>query len=212
MARKWFFDPLIPHAYDVINIDPPTHFKTFSAFESAKGAQYPTMDDSWVRALPVIDLASSGGLLWMWTTMPKLTVSIDILRAWGFRFVTAGCWHKKTPGGATAKGTGFVLQSSAEVYLIGAAGHPKYRARPQPGLIDTSDTDALFYEALAGAAPEVIEAERREHSRKPDQQYDILDALMGTDVRRCELFARQARPGWEAWGNQVDHFEPLENS
>ena len=128
MAKKWFFDPLIPYKYDVINADPPTHFKTFSAFESEKGAQYPTMDDTWLRALPVQQLASSNCLLWLWTTMPKLQVSIDLMAVWGFRFVTAGAWHKKTPKGNTAKGTGFVLQSAAEVYLIGAIGRPAYRS------------------------------------------------------------------------------------
>lgn len=208
MPRKWFFDPLKPLAYDLILCDLPTRFETFSPFESAKGAQYPTMSDAWIRELPIGDLAKPDCLIWSWSTMPKLQFTIEAMCGWGFRYVTAGAWHKKTPGGKTSVGTGFVLRSSAEVYLIGAKGRPKYRKRPQPGLIETvEDLDFECDDALRTEIPTAIEALRREHSRKPDDQYEILDALMGTDgVRRCELFARQQQPGWEAWGNEVDHF------
>ncbi len=209
MSRKWFFDPLKPLAYNVILCDPPTRFETFTPFESAKGAQYPTMSDAWVRELPVFDLAAPNCLIWLWSTMPKLKFSIETMCEWGFDYVTAGAWHKKTTNGKTSAGTGFVLQSSAEVYLIGRRGRPRYRRRPQPGLIETvSEFDPDYDEILRGGMPTVIEAIRRQHSRKPDDQYEILDSLMGTDgVRRCELFARERRDGWEAWGNEVDHFE-----
>lgn len=209
MKKKWFFDPLIPLKYDLIMMDPPTRFETFTPFESAKGAQYPTMDDRWVRDLPVGDLASGNCLMWMWSTMSKLKASLEWMERYGFTYVTAGAWHKKTINNKTSVGTGFVLRSSAEVYLIGRIGKPKYKNRPQPGLIDTTDADTAYFDGLVDAVPEVIEGLRREHSRKPVQQYEILDALMGTDIPRCELFAREQVDGWDAWGNQTDHFEGI---
>ncbi len=207
MKKKWFFDPLKPLSYDLALVDLPTRFETHTAYESEKGAQYPTMNDSWIRALPMSDLSSGNTLYWFWSTMPKLKATIEWMSGWGIDYVTAGAWHKKTVHGNTAAGTGMVLQSKAEVYLIGRIGRPKYFNRPQSGLIETiNHSEQAFNAELQSSVPEVIEAVRREHSRKPDEQYNILDALMGPDIRRCELFARTKRPGWDAWGNQTEHF------
>lgn len=213
MKKKWFFDPLTPCAYDLCLIDPPTRFETHTPYESEKGAQYPTMSDAWLRSLPMSDLSSGNTLYWIWSTMPKLKATIEWMSGWGIDYVTAGAWHKKTVHGKTAGGTGMVLQSKAEVYLIGRIGRPKYLKRPQSGLIETTEvTEPAYNAALSTTVPEVIEAVRREHSRKPDEQYDILDALFGTGIRRCELFARTERSGWDAWGNQTDHFSPMGDS
>lgn len=208
MARKWFFDPLKPGAYNKIIADPPTHFSTFSPFESAKGPQYPLMSDSWLRSLQVRHLAAADCLMMLWTTMPKLPFSIELLGEWGFRYVTAGSWHKCHANGATAFGTGFVLRSGAELYLIGATGKPLYVNRPAKGVIVTEDDhDREFIDLTTNA--EGLEAIRREHSRKPDEQYEIMNKLMG-DAPACEIFARQQWPGYDAWGNQPDHFKPVD--
>lgn len=183
MKKKWFFHPLVPCSYDLVLVDLPTRFETHTPYESDKGAQYPTMNDSWIRSLPMSDLSSGNTLYWFWSTMPKLKATMEWMTGWGIEYVTAGAWHKKTIHGKTAGGTGMVLQSKAEVYLIGRIGKPNYLKRPQSGLIETTE---LFNDALSASVPEVIEALRREHSRKPDEQYDILDALMGTDIRRSE--------------------------
>jgi len=198
----WLFDPLKPCAYTVILADPPTRWESFTPFESAKGPDYATMSPAWLRSLPVGHLAAGDCLLWLWSTMPQLQLSLGLLEAWGFRYVTGGSWIKRTIHGRVAFGTGQVLQSGAEVYLIGARGRPPYVRRPVPGVIETlEESDA----ALAGMLPTVLEAQRREHSRKPDEQYAIIDTLMG-DVPRCELFARTCWPGWEAWGDQIGKF------
>ncbi len=207
MKKKWFFAPLIPLAYDLVLMDLPTRFETHTPYESEKGAQYPTMSDAWIQSLPISNLASGNTLFVIWSTMPKLKKTLEWMDHWGIEYVTSGAWHKKTVNGKTAGGTGMVLQSKAEIYIIGRIGRPEYLKRPQSGLIETIETrDPLYDAALRTEVPEVIEAVRREHSRKPDEMYDILDALMGTDIRRCELFARTQRPGWDAWGNQTDHF------
>jgi len=206
MKKSWFFDPLKPGKYVKAIADPATLFKSHTPFETTKGAQYPVMSDAWLRALPVRHLAAADCLMMMWSTMPKLDFSISLLGEWGFRYVTAGAWHKVHASGKTAFGTGFVLQSAAEVFLIGAIGTPLYVNRPAPGVIVTEEThDEELIRLTAGA--EGFDAVRREHSRKPDEQYAIMDQLMG-DVPGCELFARQQWPGYDAWGNQADHFTP----
>lgn len=199
----WFFAPLKPCHYNVILADPPTRFSTFTPFDSEKGPDYPTMSDDWLRSLPVGHLAAADCLLILWTTFPKLRFSMDLLEDWGFRYVTGSSWHKQTVKGNTAHGTGFVVQSGAEIYLLGSKGKPPYAKRPIKGVFTTIEE---YDAALAEAVETSLEAPRREHSRKPDEQYDRIETLMG-DVPRCELFARTQRPGWEAWGNETGKFE-----
>jgi N6-adenosine-specific RNA methylase IME4 len=83
-------------------------------------------------------------------------------------------------------GTGYVLRSCSEIFLLGKHGSPRTFSR---------------------SIRNVIEAPRREHSRKPDEAYAMAEELFGP-ARRADLFSRQARPGWEPWGNQTDHFPP----
>lgn len=201
---SWFFAPLRPCHYHVILADPPTRWEGHTPFESAKGPDYATMSRAWLRDLPVGHLAAADCLLWLWSTMPQLRFSMELLETWGFRFVTAGSWIKRTRHGRVALGTGKVLQNGAENWLIGARGRPRYVKRPVRGVIET---DAEWDAGLAAEADTAISALRREHSRKPDEQYESLARLMG-DVPRCEIFARTAWPGWEAWGDQVEMFEP----
>ncbi len=219
MAKKWFFDPLKPHGYDVIMIDPPSKFKTHTPFPSAKGAQYPVMDDSWMRQLPVNQLASDGCLFCVWSTFPKLEETFHWLDCWGITYITGGAWGKKTIHGNQATGTGYVILSQAEVYLLGRVGSPKYRLielptgrfrrNAQPGLVETFEivTDDDLAKFMQLLAYEYFEAERRQHSRKPDDVRFFLENLVQPDARKVELFAREKPEGWDAWGNEVDLFE-----
>lgn len=83
-------------------------------------------------------------------------------------------------------GTGYVLRSAAEVFLIGRFGEPK---------------------TLNRGTRNVIEAPRREHSRKPDEAYAACEGLFPA-LRRADLFSRQSRPGWDSWGNEATKFDP----
>lgn len=167
--------------------DPPWQF----ALRSAKGeekspqAQYACMDWETLARLPVELLAAPNCLLFMWATFPMLREALAVMDGWGFRYVTGGAWHKKTVHGKTAFGTGYVLRSASEPFLIGARGQPHVRSRSVRNL---------------------IEATVREHSRKPDVQYDMMDMLAG-DVPGIELFGRQRWPGWQVWGNEVGKFD-----
>jgi len=191
----WPFDPLDPLSYDVILADPATRFETRSAAGEGKSPQahYPTMSWDDLAALPVQQLARGDAILFLWACWPTLRESIALLEQWGFRYVTGGAWHKRTKHGKSAFGTGYVLRSATEPYLIGTLGSP-LTARNVRGVIETEDLD-------------IIDAEARGHSRKPDAQYDYCQRLSPRALRFAELFGRQRWPGWDVWGNEVGKFE-----
>lgn len=183
------FDGLTPLAYAGIIADPPWHFETRSAKGAAKSpqAQYPTMTVDEIAALPVDHLAAPDCLLLLWTTFPMLPRAFDVLAAWRFRYVTGGAWHKRTAGGHTAFGTGYWLRSACEPFLLAKIGNPP--CRPS---------------GPARSIRNVVDAPARSHSRKPDEAYRIIETLVAGPY--LELFARQRRPGWEAWGDETDRF------
>ena len=123
--------------------------------------------------------------------------AIAVMRAWGFTPVTGGAWFKRTKNDADWNGTGYVLRSACEPFLIGRMGSPLVKA--QRGAIAT-EIDGL-----------AIRASTREHSRKPDLIYDICERLSPRALLGVELFARQRWLGgkiaWQAWGNEVNKFE-----
>lgn len=188
------FSELPELAYDVILADPPWSFDLWSENGNAKApsAQYATMSFTDIAALPVSRLGRGDCLLFMWACWPTVDQAIDVLKAWGFRYVTGGAWHKRTSGGKSAFGTGYRMRSATEPFLIGTLGNPA-TVRNIRNVIETDDMD-------------VIDAKTRGHSRKPDEQYAICERIMPSALRFIELFARQTRPGWDAWGNQTDRF------
>lgn len=183
----WPFGDLAPLSYDVILADPATRFETWSAAGEGKSPQahYDTMTWPELQALPVSQLGRGDTILLMWACWPTLRESIALLEAWGFRYVTGGAWHKRTKHGKTAFGTSYVLRSACEPFLIGALGSPP----------------------TSRSVRNIIDAEARGHSRKPDDQYDLCRRLAPRAVRFAELFARQRHPGWDAWGLEADKFE-----
>lgn len=192
----WPFGSIPPLSFDVILADPATRFETWSDAGEDKSPQayYETMSWEQLQAMPVSHLGRGDAMLFLWACWPTLRESIALLEAWGFRYVTGGAWHKRTRHGKTAFGTGYVLRSASEPFLIGTLGSP-LTANNIRGVIESEDLD-------------VIDAVTRGHSRKPDEQYDFCRRLNPRALKFIELFARQRRPGWEAWGNEVDKFQP----
>lgn len=189
---EWPFSGIPPLSFDVILADPPWHFNTHSENGQAKSQSrhYDTMTMTDIAALPVSELGRGDCLLFMWACWPSLPQALNVMDAWGFRYVTGGSWHKLTTHGKSGFGTGYVMRSATEPFLIGTLGGPK-TARNIRNVICSSD----------------ITQKRREHSRKPDDQYQMCESIMPSAVRFIELFARTTRPGWEAWGNQVGKFD-----
>ena len=174
-------------SYSAIIADPPWQFKNYSAKGEGKSAaaHYSCMDLPAIKEMPVGDLAAPDCLLMLWATAPMLPHAFEVMKCWGFQYKTMGTWAKQSKTGkAWHFGTGYCLRSASEPFLIGTIGRPQYQSRSVRNLI---------------VAPV------REHSRKPDTQYDMMESLIPTG-RRIELFARQSRKGWDCWGNQTDKF------
>jgi N6-adenosine-specific RNA methylase IME4 len=167
--------------YPIIYADPPWTFDAYgeeSGLDRAAARHYPTMALEQIRALPVADIATPDAALFLWSTLPHLPEALDVLAAWGFKYTTHLVWIK---GGNPA--LGYWIRNQHELLLIGTRG--KMRTPPEDR-----------------RPPSVIHAPRREHSRKPDEGYDIIE-LMYPELPKIELFARNARKGWSAWGNQA---------
>jgi N6-adenosine-specific RNA methylase IME4/ParB-like chromosome segregation protein Spo0J len=164
----------------VVYADPPWHFEVYneeSGIERAAGNHYPTMEMAEICALPVADIATDDAILFMWTTAPHLQQSFQVLAAWGFEYKSNAVWVKDKLG------LGYYVRNRHELLLIATRGDFPC---PQP----------------ANRPPSVIQAPRREHSRKPDEAYALIEAMY-PELPKIELFARQTRPGWAAWGNEL---------
>lgn len=195
--------------FGLIMADPPWSYAMFSdkGYAKAPEAQYATMELAAIKSLPVEALAAPDCLLWLWAVNPQLPQALDVMAAWGFTFKTAGTWLKRSTRGKVSFGTGYILRSSNEPFLIGTRGSPKTTRATRSSVI-THDERFKRTGDWADIWPNgtiTIEASIREHSRKPDEAYRACEDLM-PHVQRGELFARQQRPGWAAWGNQIDKF------
>lgn len=185
------------HHYGAILADPPWSFKTYSAKGEGRSAvqHYNTMDLEAIKALPVSQWAAPDCALFMWITFPTLPQALDVMRAWGFEFKTvAFLWtktNKRHDGGPAARGDffmglGYWTRANGEACLLGTRGKPTRLAR---------DVRQLIVSPV------------REHSRKPDEVRGRIQRLVPGPY--LEMFARQRAPGWDAWGNEVDRFEPI---
>lgn len=186
--------------FDLIMADPPWSFSLRSDKGEAKSpqAQYDCMPTEDIAQLPVAAIAADDCLLWLWATNPMLPQALDVMQAWGFRFRTAGTWVKRTRHGKTAFGTGYILRSANEPFLIGVRGRP-VTSRSVRSVVESG-------ESVADALGITIEARVREHSRKPDEAFEAARRLM-PDARRIELFSRETRSGWASWGMEAGKFD-----
>jgi N6-adenosine-specific RNA methylase IME4/ParB-like chromosome segregation protein Spo0J len=166
--------------YPVIYADPAWDYKLYNETTgSARAAaeHYPTMKLEDICALDVAGIATPDAILFMWTTAPHLQESFEVLAAWGFEYKTHAVWVKH------AQGLGFFVRGQHELLLIATKGNIPC---PLPSNRPSS----------------VIEAPRREHSRKPDEAYELIERMY-PELPKIELFARNARDGWACWGNQA---------
>jgi N6-adenosine-specific RNA methylase IME4 len=130
-----------------------------------------------ICALPVAHLATDAAVLFLWTTAPHLQDSFQVLAAWGFEYKTNIIWVKDKLG------LGYFVRNQHELLVVATRGD-----MPSP--------------SPANRPPSVINAPRREHSRKPDESYALIEQMY-PELPKVELFARQTRTGWATWGNEV---------
>ncbi len=174
---------ILPDKYGAILIDPPWAFKTYiknDALPQRRPEQYyPTLQLHEIAGLPIPQLAAKSCTLFLWVVDSHLDVSLDLIKIWGFKYKTIGfVWNKGKIG------MGYWTRKQAEICLLATKGSPR---------------------RLSKAVRQVIEAPRREHSRKPDEIYSRIEALV--DGPYLEMFARQCRRGWTSMGDELDKFE-----
>ena len=174
--------------FGVIYADPPWAYEMYSdkGYGKSPYVHYDCMPHDELLAMrdDVLFATAPDAVCFMWAVWPKLHEAMELMEAWGFTYKTGGAWHKKTKHGKDAFGTGYIMRSATEPFLIGTVGNPNIKNRSTRNLIE-----------------DVV----REHSRKPDCTYEMIENLF--DGAYLELFARNKRDGWEAWGNQTDKFE-----
>lgn len=184
----WPFGNLRMFGYGALLVDYPWSFRNFSKKGEAKNpsAHYRCMTIEQGRALPVADLAAPDCAMLMWATAPLLPEAVALMAAWGFTFKSAGAWAKQSSTGQKwAFGTGYCFRSAAEFFLLGTIGKPRIKSRSVRNLI---------------VAPV------REHSRKPDDQYEMVEQLF--DGPYAEVFSRANRAGWDSFGDEAGKFTP----
>jgi N6-adenosine-specific RNA methylase IME4 len=195
--------------YQLIYADPNWKFDTYSDKGKDRSADqhYKTEGLDWIKSLPVKNLADKRCALVMWTIDTHLEMAFEVIKAWGFKYVTPAFYWAKLNKSAKLEN----LNSSKDFYM----GMGYYtRSNPEIALGATNDDEVdIALLSRVAKAPErknmgvrkLIVSHRREHSRKPDEAIDRLEALFG-DVPRIELFSRQERQGWDCWGNEVEKF------
>lgn len=199
---------LPPGPFDLILADPPWAFRTHTSAGRTPTAKrfneaedhYATMAFADLAALDVGALAARDAVLVLWVVGSHLDEALALGKAWGFAFATdLFYWLKQKR----------IRPDQLDLFTGDIAPPPMsmgYYTRKQvePCLLFTRGKGLPVRDH---AVRQLIVAPRAEHSRKPAEQYDRLAALFGNDLRCIELFARQTRPGWTAWGNEVGKFE-----
>jgi N6-adenosine-specific RNA methylase IME4 len=186
--------------YRVAYVDPPWRFYPWSHRGDGKGAcqHYECMSLESVCALPVKDLMAPDAALFLWAVQPMLPEAMRVISAWGFEFRTVAFVWVKMPTKWTAAsgrirprlGLGYHTRSGAEQCWLAT----RNRKGKKPYIRQSNNIE------------QVLHAPIRAHSRKPDEFITRIERLVG-DVPRIELFARTQRPGWAAWGNEIDKYE-----
>jgi N6-adenosine-specific RNA methylase IME4 len=202
MASDPFADLKAGH-YRAILADPPWRFRTWNkrtAIPRTRSAgtnvcaavHYDTMTIEDLRALPVGDLAAPDCSLFLWACWPNLVDAFSVIEAWEFEYKTcAFAWTKAHAGQLEmfdddiegTLGMGYWTRANTEPCLLATRGRPQ---------------------RLNADVRQAIIEPRREHSRKPDCVRGRIERLVAGPF--VELFARSQRPGWDAWGNEIDKF------
>lgn len=176
--------------FTTILADPPWQFQNRTgkvAPEHKRLTRYETLKLDEICSMPISDITTEDAHLYLWVPNALLLEGIQVLQAWGFKYKTNLIWHKiRKDGGPDGRGVGFYFRNTTEMILFGVKGHMRTLA---PGRSQVN----------------IIKSMKQEHSRKPDEQYDIIEKCSPPDY--LEIFGRGSRPGWTVFGNQADDYE-----
>ena len=178
--------------FATIVADPPWQFENRTgkmAPEHKRLNRYPTLALDEIKSIPVKDAAESTAHLYLWVPNALLAEGLEVMKAWGFTYKTNLIWYKiRKDGGPDGRGVGFYFRNVTEIILFGVRG--KNPRTLQPGR----------------SMPNIISSRKREHSRKPDEQYKLYEECSWGPY--LEMFSRGNRPNWTCWGNQADGYFP----
>ncbi len=178
--------------FGTILVDPPWQFTNRTgkvAPEHKRLSRYTTITNDEILSLPVSQLAAEPSHLYLWVPNALLKEGLQVMDAWEFEYKTNIVWQKiRKDGEPDGRGVGFYFRNTTELLLFGVRG--KHARTLPPGRSQVN----------------VIKSRKREHSRKPDEQFDIIESCSWGPY--LELFARGPRDGWEVWGNQANIYYP----
>ena len=201
------FGLLRSRAYGVIYADPPWAFRgyvTDGVPQRAADQNYPTMTMEELCALPVGDLAKNNCALLMWGIASHLPQAIKLGQAWGFEFKSkAFCWAKLNKRFADQKdwSVKYASPANSDHWFMGM-GYGTRRNTEDCWLFTRGNP-----RRLSGGVRELVVAPVREHSRKPSEVRERIEALYPGPY--AELFSRESAPGWETWGNETGKFDVI---
>ena len=171
--------------FSTIYADPPWRFQNRTgkmAPEHQRLLRYPTMTMEDILGLPVNRLAAPEAHLYLWIPNALIAEGLEVMKGWGFTYKTNLVWYKvRKDGGPDGRGVGFYFRNVTELVLFGVRGGMRTL---QPGRTQVN----------------LIPKRKREHSRKPDEIYDLIEQCSPGPY--LELFARHPRKGWAQWGNE----------
>ena len=176
--------------FKTVLADPPWQFQNRTgkmAPEHKRLNRYPTLTLNEIKAMPVSDVCEEEAHLYLWVPNALLIEGLDVLKSWGFTYKTNIIWHKiRKDGGPDGRGVVFYFRNTTEMILFGVKG--SMRTLP-PGRKQVN----------------IIKSIKREHSRKPDEQYDLIESC--SPGKYLEIFGRGTRRGWTVFGNQAEDYQ-----
>jgi N6-adenosine-specific RNA methylase IME4 len=181
--------------FGTILADPPWQFQNSTgkvAPEHRRLNRYSTMSLHDIKALPIVEAAAPVSHLYLWVPNALLPDGLSVMAAWGFTYKSNIVWHKvRKDEKSDGRGVGFYFRNVTELVLFGVRGKGAAVRTLPP----------------ARSQVNLLATRKREHSRKPDEIYPIIEKC--SPAPRLELFARGVRAGWTVWGNQADEtYEP----
>lgn len=187
-AAENFASYVAGRKFKTVLADPPWQFQNRTgkvAPEHKRLARYPTLTLDDIKQLPVSDAMEETAHLYLWVPNALLPDGLAVLEAWGFQYKSNIIWQKiRKDGGPDGRGVGFYFRNVTEILLFGTRGKNARTLKPGRTQVNT------------------ISTRKREHSRKPDEQYQLIESC--SPGPHLELFARGTRERWVTWGNQAD--------
>jgi N6-adenosine-specific RNA methylase IME4 len=191
---SFFFAPLKPRSFDLVHIDFPWPWETWSNAGRKKSPQYECMQLDEITQTDPQDLLTPSGVMVLWLTWPLIAKqSMIIENCFGLEIKTGGVWSKRTVNGKIRWGTGHIIRNVCDPFVIACRRGHKLRGRSVTNLIET--LEAVDWPGVA-----------RENSRKPEEMFQLLDSLT-VGWKKVDVFSRQSRRGWSTWGNEKTKFD-----